>query len=915
MGSDLDFRLTFPVGFVFPFGEPGVYPGGISYGTIRLNAAGTFQTDGNRTTLEVINVMLGSGNDHLNVVSTMVPGPDLGLVVTGAVVTATSITRPVGRTWTQDGFAVGQRVAIDDLPGLWTITSITNGGRTLNLSGAALTAGTRTITVGVVALHGGITAIHGGGNSLLQIGGTFDVLADRIIRRDGLSWAAAGFEKGQQITLSGALAGTYAVLGFAGSSYGAGSALLLGGLPLATATNVAATATVTDQLAAVGSISFAQFHGRNGIVRTDGQAWWNVGFAIGQRVYIEGVGTRTVIGFDNSSASADGDVLLVDGAPIATSPAAARTVAVTSRYTATGVFTAVNGAGSSTLTRTTGSWLTDGFTIGTPVAITGVTGTRVITAISSDGKTLTLTGGTLPAGPLSRTVAALRIGGDTITVTGGTSTTAAGGPDSPLVVYGDTSQDGIWYGGDPTVISLQNFGPKPMPHEDAINVTLTPGGTITRTDGGSWISSGFAVGQRIAINDVYVGVVTTVTDSVITLTFIEPAYSAFTSGVRKVSVQNRIGNGAPFFVFPQAHSYQWAGNDVIDARGAFSAVPSSSLPTVGITAYGGPGNDTIYGTQTGDHLAGGSGDDVIVGGRGQDHVYGDSGVNVDFITRALTIPTSNTSAELNHDDLVAGKDLLFGDSAGTTTSGTLGANDDIVFGDHGEIVQNVQGPRDVSKPVPAGLQKIQTTTIDSLVSMRSREPQNGADDTIYGNSDRDLLVGGTGSDFIDGGVEDDIVFGDNVELVRTANTESGRFQTLGGTLLYSRSDLTVGTNAGQQRRAAGQRDASGLPGHRLRHPVVGVLRCHRPLPHRGDGRRQRRPRQLRQRLPRRWTGRRPDLRPARQRRDPGRFLDRLRVLPGRAAHQRDVRLQRRRPPGRCVAYAGWLRHRCSRDGV
>ena len=271
MGSDLDFRDLFGPIFVFPFGEPGFYPGGISYGSIRLDSGGNFVTDGNRTTVEVINVLLGAGNDHLEVVSTIVPGPDLGITVAGAVITANSITRVAGRTWTQDGYAVGQRVAIDELPGLWTITAISGNGLTLTLEGAPLNAGTRSVTVGVVALHGGLTTVHGGGNSLLQIAGTFDVTADRIVRRDGLSWTAAGFVAGQHITLTGPLAGTYAVLGFANSSYGVGTALLLGGPALTPQVAVASTVTVTDSLAVVGSISFAQFHGRNGIVRTDGQ--------------------------------------------------------------------------------------------------------------------------------------------------------------------------------------------------------------------------------------------------------------------------------------------------------------------------------------------------------------------------------------------------------------------------------------------------------------------------------------------------------------------------------------------------------------------------------------------------------------------------------------------------------------------
>ena len=65
--------------------------------------------------------------------------------------------------------------------------------------------------------------------------------------------------------------------------------------------------------------------------------------------------------------------------------------------------------------------------------------------------------------------------------------------------------------------------------------------------------------------------------------------------------------------------------------------------TVGFTAYGGAGNDLIIGSQAGDHLAGGSGDDEIRGEGGTDHIYGDSGVNVNILTRGLTISTSNLS--------------------------------------------------------------------------------------------------------------------------------------------------------------------------------------------------------------------------------------------------------------------------------
>lgn len=49
-----------------------------------------------------------------------------------------------------------------------------------------------------------------------------------------------------------------------------------------------------------------------------------------------------------------------------------------------------------------------------------------------------------------------RVGGDHFIVTGGA------GPDSPLVIYGDTSQDGIWYSGHSYDRLGLEFGPKPF---------------------------------------------------------------------------------------------------------------------------------------------------------------------------------------------------------------------------------------------------------------------------------------------------------------------------------------------------------------------------------------------------------------------------------------------------------------------
>ena len=165
---------------------------------------------------------------------------------------------------------------------------------------------------------------------------------------------------------------------------------------------------------------------------------------------------------------------------------------------------------------------------------------------------------------------------------------------------------------------------------------------------------------------------------------------------------------------------------------------------MGITAYGGAGDDLIIGSQAGDHLAGGSGNDEIRGLRGADHIYGDSGVNVNILTRALTIDTTNHSPGpeitkagfINNgttiepvpspvaDTMDAGRDLIYGEGTGTIGSGPQTAYDDIIFGDHGAVIQQVVDP---NLPDPRH-QKIQTTLISSVRAIESRAYQNGADD-------------------------------------------------------------------------------------------------------------------------------------------------------------------------------------------
>ena len=59
-----------------PFGESPIIPGGIGYGSLSLDANGVFQTNGSQSTIEDLNILLGEGNDHLTIQSSLIPGAD-----------------------------------------------------------------------------------------------------------------------------------------------------------------------------------------------------------------------------------------------------------------------------------------------------------------------------------------------------------------------------------------------------------------------------------------------------------------------------------------------------------------------------------------------------------------------------------------------------------------------------------------------------------------------------------------------------------------------------------------------------------------------------------------------------------------------------------------------------------------------
>ena len=270
------------------------------------------------------------------------------------------------------------------------------------------------------------------------------------------------------------------------------------------------------------------------------------------------------------------------------------------------------------------------------------------------------------------------IAGDTIMVDDG------GGPASPLVVYGDTSQDASWYAG------------RPYDADVADTFVLGPNPTQENT----------------------------------------------------------------YYRLPRANPFDLAGDDLIDASADTPATGTLGGDALGIVIYGGAGDDTIYGTQIGDVLAGGSGNDTIRGQSGDDRIYGDSGVNVDVVTRILSVPTTdavrpaNDNLASNRDNLVAGRDRINGNDG-----------NDIIFGDHGVVAQQLPDE-----------QKI--LNVRKIEDVRTDQPGNGDDDQIHGDAGRDRIFGGNGSDQISGDADADVIFGDqgHMSYVAADYFRPGRFR-------------------------------------------------------------------------------------------------------------------------------------------
>ena len=158
--------------------------------------------------------------------------------------------------------------------------------------------------------------------------------------------------------------------------------------------------------------------------------------------------------------------------------------------------------------------------------------------------------------------------------------------------------------------------------------------------------------------------------------------------------------------------------------------------------------DSINGNNGDDVIFGGQGSDNITGNAGNDAVFGDHGkvttTPADQTVVFASISFANGAADTitTHD----GSDFVFGGTGGDSID--TSTEDDVVFGDHGEITFKVVGGNNES-------------TYTSL------SVDEGGDDTIVADDGNDFVFGGAGSDDVAGNDGSDVIFGDHGEVTLT----------------------------------------------------------------------------------------------------------------------------------------------------
>ncbi len=342
MGLGLDFSTDAAYTSGKPtFGEPAVFPSGISFGSITLTppapgctspvlCQGTISNpSASLSSVQVLNLMMGQGNDHLTVTGSLVPGPfvndngsactntdgtpctfiqgGLTVVQGGGALPLTvnkgsfavgggsgtyTITRLDQAKWADSEFAMGQELMWNGTP-FGVITAVS--GDQITVAGSLPNSDVGADVQATIAVFGPTVT------STASF--TLNPTSDTITRNDLLSWAQFGFRVGQTITVDGVIVGTVKSLGAAPNN-------VMTITPCTGCTLPGTGGTVAvfgPSTLSTGSFTFSQSAGT--ITRGDQNSWAALGFAVGETVMVNG----TDVGRVTAISGATGGVLTIAG--------------------------------------------------------------------------------------------------------------------------------------------------------------------------------------------------------------------------------------------------------------------------------------------------------------------------------------------------------------------------------------------------------------------------------------------------------------------------------------------------------------------------------------------------------------------------------------------------------------------------
>ncbi|MGC9326354.1 MAG: calcium-binding protein, partial [Candidatus Hinthialibacter sp.] len=407
------------------------------------------------------------------------------------------------------------------------------------------------------------------------------------------------------------------------------------------------------------------------------------------------------------------------------------------------------------------------------------------------------------------------VGGDRFTVTGG------GGENSPLVIFGDTAQDGGRYDSRPDLgIFTGNAAYFNRHGHDVIDASQSSHGVTIYGGAGNDVIYGSQAGDHIAggsgddeihgqggldhiygdtgFNLDYDVVIDENDNHTVARELIITNFD--TSQILTRDVLLEPGKDA---------IYGDDGDDVIlgdygivhQTEGTLRILSTENItyvetvrPTDGEDDFieGNAGNDVILAGNGDDKIYGNEGDDYILGdiGRitysnggpdelfapvephdgGADSIFGNEGN--DFIIGGsesdeiegnegsnITIGDSGVIADIVQGDTILVESLSTEPSSGSDIIGT-GSGIDVIFGSSGEDIITISGGDNVVMGDNGGMRfRIDNGELE-IIEIHTWAPSYGANDTITTGSGKDIILGGVGADTINAGDGENIVIGD-----------------------------------------------------------------------------------------------------------------------------------------------------------